>query len=150
MTKVLNLRGPSYYECDICEDIAERVLTDSFTGKDICFNCASHGEHGLFYEVTQAPESDFSDNLVEVATRAGLIPEDDNDGVCVYCKLALEDDGVVLIDSTGGDACGVPLDDGDSDHKHCRGFAPDTWGQDMEICTECFVVGELHPEGKAA
>ena len=154
MTKVLNLSGPSYYECDICEDIAERILTDSFTGKDICFNCASNGEHGLFYEVTQSPESDFSDNLIEVATNAGLIPEEDKDGedagVCIYCHLDLTDDGLVLIDSTGGDACGVPLDNGFSDHAHCNGFAPDTWGSDPEICSGCHAHQELHPERKAA
>ena len=149
MTKVLNLRGPSYYECDICEDIAERILTDSFTGKDICFNCASHGEHGLFYEVTQSPESDFSDNLVEVATKAGLIPEEDKDD-CIYCGLKVTDDGVVLIDSTGGDACGMALDDGESNHLHCRAFAPDVWGSDPEVCAECHVHHELHPEGAAA
>ena len=65
--------------------------------------------------------------------------------ICVYCRLQLVDDGVVLLDSTGGDSCGMPLDDGNSNHGHCRKFAPDSWGADTELCIECLVPKSLHP-----
>lgn len=151
MARVISFHGPSYYECDFCQDSTNRVLTDSYTNKDICLNCASYGEHGLFYTVTQEPATD-GDNLIAVATEADLINKDDDEDeeLCIYCGLEVTDDGVVLIDSTGGDACGMPLDDGNGSHMHCRAFAPDVWGSDPEVCAECHVHHELHPEGAAA
>jgi hypothetical protein len=64
--------------------------------------------------------------------------------VCVHCLLPLHDDGTVLIDSTGGDACGVPSDTG-REHGHCPGFAPDAWGSDPNVCVACFVHRDDHP-----
>lgn len=56
------------YECDLCRQYTGRVLTDSYTGKDICFDCASGpSDHGLFYTITQDPEEDEGDNLMKVA-----------------------------------------------------------------------------------
>ena len=78
MALILNLRGPSFYECDFCGDYTSRVLTDSFTDKEICFDCASTGEKGLFWTVTQSPDEE-GDNLIEVATAAGRISTDDED-----------------------------------------------------------------------
>lgn len=64
---------------------------------------------------------------------------------CVWCHLTLNDDGVVLVDTTGGDACGVPTDLG-AEHGHCTGYAPDAWGDDPKVCTGCFVGdGHGHP-----
>lgn len=63
--------GPMH-QCDICKGIEGRVLTDSWTGRDICFMCASRGEHGLFYTVTMTPGTDGSDNLDEAIAAAGL------------------------------------------------------------------------------
>ena len=63
---------------------------------------------------------------------------------CVYCLLPLHWEGEVLVDTTGGDACGVATDLG-HEHSHCRGFAPDSWGDDPDVCTECFVNRTDHP-----
>lgn len=62
---------------------------------------------------------------------------------CIYCHLPITDDGVVLTDSTGGDACGTPLDSGYSDHGHCDGFAvdPDHPG----VCGTCLCHRDDHP-----
>ena len=66
-------------------------------------------------------------------------------GRCVHCKLELEDDGVVLIDSTGGDACGMPVGLG-AEHGHCRGFSSDAWGDDPDVCIECLCHKIDHEE----
>lgn len=85
MSKVLLWTGATMiesYTCDICQSsYLSRVLTDSFTDLDICFECASsgHGGHGgLFYLITQSPEED-GDNLIEVATEMGLIDSEELD-----------------------------------------------------------------------
>ena len=66
---------------------------------------------------------------------------------CIYCHLPIHDDGIVLIDSTGGDACGVPLDNG-AEHGHCRGFSPDAGGDDPDICNECLCHKLDHPRSR--
>ena len=68
--------------------------------------------------------------------------------VCVFCGLEVYDDGVVLVGSTGGDTCGVPLDDG-SEHLHCRTFAPDVDGDDPDVCIECLCHKIDHPVDNA-
>lgn len=79
MARVLNFHGPSFYECDLCEDYADRVVTDSHTGKDICLNCASSGgQGGLFYRVIQNP-LEYGDNLMKLAEEYKLLREDDED-----------------------------------------------------------------------
>lgn len=62
---------------------------------------------------------------------------------CVYCHRPLLDDGIVLVDDAGGDACSVPLDNG-AEHSHCRGFDP--YYGDPEICNECMCHGMDHFE----
>lgn len=64
---------------------------------------------------------------------------------CIYCRLVVVDDGEVLVDTTGGDACGVPLDNG-AEHSHCRGYAPDVWGTLEDVCIECFCHKIDHPD----
>lgn len=81
MSHVINLWGPSYYECDFCGQYEERMVTDTYTQKDICFGCASAGgrEGGLFYTVTMSPSEDGGDNLMERAKEYNLLREEDND-----------------------------------------------------------------------
>jgi len=71
MSRSLHFTGTtvlSLFECDLCRQYTGRVLTDSYTGKDICFDCASGpSDHGLFYTITQDPEEDEGDNLMKVA-----------------------------------------------------------------------------------
>lgn len=64
-------------------------------------------------------------------------------GPCVFCKLELHDDGVMLIDSTGGDNCGYPLF-GIDNHMHCRGFDPTV--DDELVCFECLCHKDDHFE----
>lgn len=76
----------------------------------------------------------------------GLEPaEGEFAGECIYCKQSLVDVGVVLVDKTGGDACGVPLDSG-AEHSHCNGFAYDP-GMDsdsQEVCSTCLCHRKDH------
>jgi len=68
------------YNCDLCDGYVSRVVTDSYTGKDICFDCASGpSDHGLFYTITQDPEEDQGDNLMDVAKKHGLVRDQDVD-----------------------------------------------------------------------
>jgi hypothetical protein len=70
-----------FYRCDICKTgYLTRVLTDSYSGLDICLDCASGpADHGLFWQVTQDPEEDEGDNLLEVAARLGLFCSEDEE-----------------------------------------------------------------------
>ncbi len=67
------------YTCDLCKDAyLSRVLTDSYSGIDICLTCASMGDRGLFYRVTQSPDEE-GDNLFEVAADLDLIDSEEVD-----------------------------------------------------------------------
>lgn len=67
-------------------------------------------------------------------TGTALGQEDARDE-CVHCRLRIYDDGVTLIDATGGDCCDYPI--GVGNHGHCRGFAPDSAGDNPDVCIEC-------------
>jgi len=72
MARVISLLGNGHYVCDLCGAPEDRVLTDSHTEKDICFDCASTGEKGLFWTVTTDPMGE-GDNLMEEAEAAGVL-----------------------------------------------------------------------------
>lgn len=77
MSRQILLTFENAYTCDVCKnEYLSRVLTDSYTGLDICFDCACTGEHGLFYEVTQSPDQDGGDNLLDVAKSYDCFVED--------------------------------------------------------------------------
>jgi hypothetical protein len=63
---------------------------------------------------------------------------------CIWCHAPLRDTGVAIIDNTGGDVCGVPLDSG-AEHKHCNDFAPDALGEDRDVCSTCLCHKYDHP-----
>ena len=60
-----------YYSCDGCGGVHERVLTDSWTGMDLCFECA----HIVSWEVTMSPQEDGGDNLRTVLIKHGRLAE---------------------------------------------------------------------------
>jgi hypothetical protein len=65
------------------------------------------------------------------------------DGVCGYCGLKVRSDGIVLIDETEGDACGVPALISGVEHGHCRGFVA---GENLDNCAECGLNKADHNE----
>lgn len=85
MARVWSFFGGDSYRCDLCRNLEDRVVTDSYSGKDICFMCATAGfvDGGLFSRVTMNPEEDGGDNLMEAAKEFGLLPEDDEEEVPV-------------------------------------------------------------------
>lgn len=50
-----------YHTCDFCGAMEGRVMTDSWTGKELCFSCA----YIAAYRVTQSPQ-DEGDNMHDV------------------------------------------------------------------------------------